>query len=554
VVADVAVLGPVRVVVDDIDVTPRAVKERTLLAVLALRNGQAVTVDQLVEELWGDLDRDGGKHALQVRVAALRKTLDGAGASGLLRHVGGGYVLDVDDSRVDHLRFSVLVSQSRVQRSRGDLVAARDSLQVALDLWRGDALCDAVSSITVDSEARRLNDARIDALEDRIEVDLDLGRHREMAPELDRLVALHPLRERLWRHRILALYRSGRQAEALRAAHEVRQLLAELGLQPEPALRNLEAGVLEQRPELQWTPPAATVALLTPPIGYARSCDGVHLAYQVAGDGPVDMVIVPGYVSHLDTWWEAYSGKLVRRLAGFCRLILFDKRGTGLSDRPSGVGVDQWLTDVDTILEEVHSARPIVFGVSAGTAIAIQWAADHPDRVRGLIAYGGHARMEWSPDHLIGLDPAMLDAGVDRVEAMWATGAGLRAYCPSIGDDPSAREQFAQYRRKAASPGSASTYLRALNKIDVRPALPRVTVPTLVLHAAGDLVVHPNHARYTADHIVGARLTLLDSRDHLIFFSDAIDEIADAIETFVHDLTGTRSATSPAKRVSEAVR
>ncbi|MDQ1423891.1 MAG: hypothetical protein QOD72_1389, partial [Acidimicrobiaceae bacterium] len=470
------ILGPLRAVIDGLDVTPRPARERALLATLLVANQHVVPVDRLYDELWPALDAEHARHALQVRVASLRKCFDRAGAASLIQHVPGGYLLDVDDGAIDHCRFSALVSQARVQTSRHNVPGASVSLIHALALWRGDALADVGSTLTLEAEAARLNDARIGAIEDRIDADLELGRHHELVSELDGLVTIHPLRERLWAQRILALYRCDRQADALRAASTVRRNLVEqLGVEPGPTLRTLEAGVLEHRGDLRWTPPASAVAeteFQPPPIRYVRATDGVSLAYQIAGDGPFDLIIIPGYVSHLDTWWEAFSGRLVRRLAGFCRLILFDKRGTGLSDRPGTIDVEHWIDDTVAVMDVAGSKRAAVLGMSAGAPIAIQFAATYPERVSRLVLYAGAARIMAAADYPIGIDRSQLNAFVDASESTWGSGSSLSVYCPSVGHDPAARELFGRYERKAASPGSATAYLHAINGIDVRHALP----------------------------------------------------------------------------------
>ena len=127
-----------------------------------------------------------------------------------------------------------------------------------------------------------------------------------------------------------------------------------------------------------------------PTVHYAKAKDGVDPAYQVVGDGPTDLIIVPGYVSHLETWWEAWSGRLVRQLASFSRLILFDKRGTGLSDRPEDSSSKTWVEDIGVVLDAVGSERAAIFGVSAGSPIAILFAATYPERTRALVLYGGY--------------------------------------------------------------------------------------------------------------------------------------------------------------------
>ena len=434
-----SILGPLSAVIDGVDVTPRPQKERALLALLVVNNGRVVSADRLMEELWPDLTADRARRVLQVRVAAVRKMLKAANAASLVELVAPGYQLDVEADLIDEHRFITLVERARGQANAGDPAGAAASLRGALDLWRGEPLADVQVCMSLEAESARLHEARLSAIEDRIDAELACGCHHAVASELDGLVVSHPLRERLWVQRVLALYRCGREAEALRSCTSFRRrLVDELGMEPGPSLRALESAVLEQRAELDWQPGAATgrsnssqqlpatsaVARrsdggvrrlrsrrdVTPRVQYARAADGVNLAYQVAGDGPLDLIIVPGYVSHLDTWWEAWSGRLVRRLASFSRLILFDKRGVGLSDRPPHVDVEDWVEDTRVVLDAVGSERAAVLGVTAGGPIAILFAASYPERTRSLVLYGAFARqLRREGDYPIGLQREDVD-------------------------------------------------------------------------------------------------------------------------------------------------
>jgi DNA-binding SARP family transcriptional activator/pimeloyl-ACP methyl ester carboxylesterase len=559
---DVRVLGPFQVVVNGVDVTPVAPKERALLALLVMRHGRVVAADQLMEELWPTLAVDRARRVLQVRVAAVRKQLATADAASLLALAPPGYRLGIADDSIDEFRFMTLVARARGEVRTGDWTIAADSLREALDLWRGEALADVQACVSLEAEAARLREARLGAVEDRIDAVLACGGHRAVVGELDALVVQEPLRERLWAQRIVALYRCDRHAEAVRACAFIRgRLKDELGVEPGPALCTLEAAVRAQRPELEWSgsprsrssrwaPPPSKGPVVTgfevgtqpsrskhmpiPRIRYARTEDGINLAYQVVGDGPLDLIVVPGYISHLDTWWEAWSGRLVRRLASFCRLILFDKRGMGLSDRPPNVDVEQWMEDTKTVLDAAGSEQAAVLGVTAGGLIAMLFAATYPARTHSLMVYGGFARqLQNDDDYPIGLLPQMVDAHVEYSEARWGSGVGLRLYCPSVSDDPAAREQYGKYQRASASPGAASAYLRALAEIDVRHALPMINAPTLVLHAKRDRVIPVELARYVADRVPNATLVEVDSADHLIWFSDALDVITDEIQDFL---------------------
>ena len=251
------VLGPLSAVIDGVDVTPRAQKERALLALLVINHGRVVSADRLMDELWPDLTADRARRALQVRVAAVRKMLNLANAASLLELVAPGYQLAIAADDIDEHRFVTLVERARGQANAADPAGAAASLREALALWRGDPLADVQVCTSLEAESARLNEARLGAIEDRIDAELACGCHQAVASELDGLVVSHPLRERLWVQRALALYRCGREAEALRSCVSFRRrLVDELGVAPGPALRAVETAVLEQRPELDWPPSA----------------------------------------------------------------------------------------------------------------------------------------------------------------------------------------------------------------------------------------------------------------------------------------------------------
>jgi pimeloyl-ACP methyl ester carboxylesterase len=206
----------------------------------------------------------------------------------------------------------------------------------------------------------------------------------------------------------------------------------------------------------------------------------------------------------------------------------------GLSDRPPEVNVDRWVEDVTVVLDTVGSERADVFGVAAGGLIAIPFAATYPARVRALVLYGSFARqMRAGQDYPIGHRPEDVDAHIAYTEPRWGSGVGLRLFCPSASDDPVAREQFGRFQRASASPGAAAAYLRTVAQIDVRRALPMVEAPTLVLHARRDRVIPIELAHYLAERMPHATLAEVDSADHLIWFSDAVDAVADQIQDFL---------------------
>jgi pimeloyl-ACP methyl ester carboxylesterase len=349
-------------------------------------------------------------------------------------------------------------------------------------------------------------------------------------------------------HLLVALYRSGRQADALAAYQRARRLLRdELGLEPGGELQRLERAILGQDPSLlgpaaeaDATPQAAEVR--RSPVRYAVTPDGTHVAYQIVGNGPLDVLAIPGFVSHLDMWWDSPTDHLVRKLASFSRLILFDKRGMGLSDRPGSIDVEYWVEDSVAVLDAVGSERAVILGISAGVPTAILFAAMYPQRVSSLILYGGFARFIAGDGNDLGLDAAAVDRFVRHMEANWGTGAGISTLAPSRARDPAAREYWARLQTRSASPAAAAKFLRALADIDVRHALTTISSPTLILHANRDQNVPIGAARAMRGQIKGAELVELDSDIHLIWLSDVIDEATRHLADFISRAIRARDA------------
>jgi DNA-binding SARP family transcriptional activator/class 3 adenylate cyclase len=244
---------------DGQSVAIRRSRERALLTLLGLHANQTVSTDRLAEDLWGAEVPEGAAKAVRVYVSRLRQALGDPGD--LLVTRPAGYLLQVAPDAIDATRFAALVATGRAQAARGDHEAAADTFREALGLWRGPALADIADLASAQAAAAQLEETRQAALEERLEADLACGRHHAVAAELDALVRQHPLRERLWGQRMTALYRAGRQADALRAYQELRRTLGEeLGIEPSSGLRCLETAILRHDPELDWPPPA-------PPVG-----------------------------------------------------------------------------------------------------------------------------------------------------------------------------------------------------------------------------------------------------------------------------------------------
>ena len=223
-----------------------------------MRHGQVVSVDRILEELWPRLSVDRGRRVLWVRVAGLRRMLKQGNADRLLQRVAPGYRLAVASDDIDAERFFILLERARCFREANNPAAAAHTLRQALDLWRGEPLADAQTGLVLEAEATRLADARMDATEDWIDAELACGRHGQVQAELCRLLTAHPLRERLWRQRVVALYRAGRAAEALATCHEFQvRLTDEFGLEPSDDLSRLEHDILQRDPSLVDIGPSA---------------------------------------------------------------------------------------------------------------------------------------------------------------------------------------------------------------------------------------------------------------------------------------------------------
>jgi pimeloyl-ACP methyl ester carboxylesterase len=271
------------------------------------------------------------------------------------------------------------------------------------------------------------------------------------------------------------------------------------------------------------------------PIRYTVS-DGLHIAYQVTGGGDLDIVLVSGFVSHLELdWADPRHAHFLHRLGSFGRLIRFDKRGTGMSDRPSGLpDVETRMHDVLAVMDAVGSRRAVLVGYSEGGPMAILCAATHPERVAALALYGAYAKRVRSEDYPWAQTQQDREAYTDLLVNKWDWEADMRMRCPSA-DEPMQR-WWAQRMRAAATPSTVRALMDMNSLVDVRDALPAIRVPTLVLHRAGDAVVEIGGSRYLADHIPGARFEELEGADH--FVSGDPDQILDAIGRFLQDLPG----------------
>ncbi len=272
-----------------------------------------------------------------------------------------------------------------------------------------------------------------------------------------------------------------------------------------------------------------------PETRYVTSGDA-NIAYQVVGEGPIDIVFVMGWVSHLEYFWaEPRFAAFLERLASFSRLILFDKRGTGLSDRvpldklPT---LEQRMEDLHAVMDVVGSERAVLVGVSEGGPMCSLFAATYPERTSALVMIGTYAKRVRDDDYPWAPTAEQRDAFFELMQREWGTAVGIEERAPSLANDPEFREWWATYLRMGASPGAAVALTRMNAEIDVRSILPSIRVPTLVIHRTGDMCLRVEEGRYVASRITGAKFVELPGIDHLPFVGDQ-RSILDEIERFV---------------------
>jgi pimeloyl-ACP methyl ester carboxylesterase/DNA-binding CsgD family transcriptional regulator len=266
---------------------------------------------------------------------------------------------------------------------------------------------------------------------------------------------------------------------------------------------------------------------------YANS-GGVKIGYQVVGEGPLDLVLVHGFVSHLEVAWEhPWLAQFLNRLASFSRLIVFDKRGTGLSDPiAEPPTLNERMDDIRAVMDAAQSERAAVFGYSEGGPLSISFSCASPERTSALIVYGSYARWLRADSYPWGRSPAQFRDFLAGIDLAWETGEWWGRHNPSVVANERYQHWWARYMRMSASPGMASALVRMNSQIDVRDLLPKVRVPTLVLHRTNELWLEVGNGRYLADKIPGAKLVELPGVDHVPWVGEA-ESILREVELFL---------------------
>ena len=279
--------------------------------------------------------------------------------------------------------------------------------------------------------------------------------------------------------------------------------------------------------------------LKKPRTKYTKSGE-INIAFQVAGEGPIDIVYIPGWVSNIDMMWtESRLATFLTKLTSFSRLILFDKRGTGLSDRTNKYStLEERMDDIRAVMDAVGSERAVLFGHSEGGSVSILFAGTYPQRTIALITFGVFAKRKYSKDYPWAPTDLERQLSYRMIEEKWADGdmQGIRSLVPSLAHDNKFMEWFASYLRASASPGAALDLQRQNTEVDITGILDSIKVPTLLLHRTGDKEVHVNEAKYIAEHIPNSIFIELSGDDHLFWTGDSYSILAE-IEEFI---TGIR--------------
>ena len=282
-----------------------------------------------------------------------------------------------------------------------------------------------------------------------------------------------------------------------------------------------------------------------PETRYARSGE-LHIAYQVFGEGDLDVVVVPGYVTHVELIWESeHAARFLEGLASFARVILYDRRGSGLSDPVTDAPtLEQRMDDVRAVMDAAGSERAALAGMSEGVPMSILFAATYPQRVQALVCTGGMARSTYADDYPWALPPdVLLESGFELILPHWGDGSIIEVAAPSQADNVETRAFMARLQRASASPGMLAALAQMFFQLDVRDVVPSVHVPALVIHRSHDRLVNVRNGRWLAEHLPNARLAELEGDDHIPWY-DGADEWLGEVQEF---LTGARAVPEPTR-------
>jgi DNA-binding SARP family transcriptional activator/pimeloyl-ACP methyl ester carboxylesterase len=466
-----------------------------LVKILSLARGQRLHREQIIDALWPALAPKAGAANLHKAAHHARRAL-GSPEGIVLR--GEQVALWPDATvEVDALRFEDDAAQAL--RS-GD----PDACATVAETYGGELLPEDRYAVWVEDARGRLRHLYLQLL--------------RRAGLWERVIDEDPMDEVAHRTLMRAYADAGNRSAALEQFWSLREELGRIDLEPSSETRLLYHEI-------------ARAPLVASPVRYVRAGE-VSIAYQVVEGGSADLLMIPGWVSHLELDWEEPTWvRWCERMTSFARLVRFDKRGTGLSDRPAQIpSLVERMADALAVLDAAGLDRAHVMGWSEGGPLAVIFAVEHPERVQSLVLYGTQACFRHGPDYPWGGRDEELESDAAEIEEMWGELAFSRDFAPS-GGDRFARS-WAAYSRAAASPSAAAALNRANQRIDIRGLLPRVGVPTLVLSRSGDEIGPTEAGRYMAERIPGARFVELPGEDHIMWVGD-IEPLCAEIERFV---------------------
>ena len=519
------------------------VKPKQLLEVLLLECGRTVPKDRIADRLWGDHLPQRTDATIESYVSVLRRSLDVE--PGLARQLiltdHGGYRISANEVSRDVDRFEALIRRA----AGADVTARRLALEQAVELADDELLADEPYAEWVQPLREHCRALLLHALVDLAECGLAQDDPRAAIAASQRALTLQPTSERAVRVQMLADLALGASDEAIRAYERCRAALSEdLGVEPTDETVALRAAIATGTGVAPIAgdggePSLRPLGRLHPamPIGYADS-GGVRIAYQVVGDGPVDLVFSPSFITNLGaTWDDPTYAAFLRRMASISRLILFDKRGTGLSDPALDFPTQrQRSNDLLRVLDAADSERAVLFGVCGGGALCVQFASDHPNRARALILHNSAARTLCSADYPWGLQADLYEQFLASFEQIWLDESDRIALRnPGLADNPRYRDWFARYVRLAASPFMARRLAEMNASIDVTALLPTILCPSLIITRTEDAWMSPENSRYLARHIPDAKLVELPGRDHDPWVGDT-EAVLAAVEGFLADV------------------
>ena len=510
---------------DGIGVSIGLRKAVALIAYLAVTN-QNHSRDALAALLWPDSPRDEGRSRLRRLLHRVKDML----GDDFIRTTGDAIFLkQAEHLQIDVRQFQEIATTiSSSGANNQDTNVALAELRRAADLYSADFLAGfSVNDSDTFEEWQRLQKETLRRQYCRVLSYLchiysardDLEQAIFFAREL---VDKDPINETS-RRLLMRLYaRAERNAEALQEYEKCRRILTdELGVEPDRETSELYEAVKKGK----------SIAAEKHPQTHFVESGGVHIAYQIIGDGNVDLLIIGGFISHLEHIWEQPElARFLRDLGKHCRLIIFDKRGVGLSDRIGyAPTLENTASDVAAVLNAAGATRAFILGISEGGPAGITFAVQHPGRVRGLILYGTLAKGSRSEDHPWALTDAQYDIWQKDLINNWGRATSLEAFAPNHAGDQSLRDWWAKFLRLGSSPGGLAAILDVARNVDVRDLLPAIDVPTLVLHRKHDQAIRFGAGAYVADKVPNARLIELEGNDHWWWFGDTeavLQEIA----------------------------